>query len=767
MGNINDNRYKINSLNNNSTFYDWILHYNENVVGKLNKIVVYDGISGDGIDFTLGTTASDDPSGGQSTGVDLDAGIFRATLSKNIPGHLGVTFQGDVTVKGDLSFNQDPIYGSLIERTGFRVYGNTGGFTFGNVVRATTGGIKLARADGQRFGEVIGVVAGVTQDYMDICTSGVIEGDFSKALGETAPSGQTLTSGCSYFLDIGVSGGITASEPTAAGTVSKPVLLGITYDGKTSKAVVVNYRGQYLSLGLTADAPGFTANDNIAHVSLGNASGHQLTVGSIAGFNPGYNGSDPGFPVYGNGWFKVQSGGAGDSRDYTVGIVTQNYNLSGTYFIDVVGSGYIDQYAAANPGYYGLLYIQEDGTLKGWGTSYPFMFVWNQGGDDKAYIVNQRTVNLGGNPLSGGGGAFKSFIVDDSISGITFGQAFQDNLMINGAFNIWQRRVGDIADGRTGDAYFADRWVRIDGVSGGGGTSTYSLQKKSFSTTQTEIEAQPKYYITSNHNITGVTAGDHIYLVNRMEDNRFLNNEPVTLSFYAKCGVTGSTMGFVSRQYDGSSINTAHYDGVTGNQLSVGTSWRKYSVSFTIPQETTYSTDGYLDVGFNVTHIDSDFDLAQVKLERGNIPSLIEPVDERLELNKCRRYYQRSYNIDETTGSSTMSGGEPGTTSIDVLVTPLQDYYYTYPIRMRKNPDITFYSPFSGITGDVYNRTAKVDLGKASGTSNSGGSIRVTPTGATTISANIIEKDGMKILLHAGVVLWDSVSFHYKADADL
>ena len=602
---------------------------------------------------------------------------------------------------------------------------------------------------------------------MDICTSGVIEGDFSEALNAPGPLGKTLESGCSYFLDFGVSGGITANEPTATGLVSKPILIGITYDGPTSKAVVVNYRGQYLSAGLTADAPGYTANDNIASVSLGSgAGGHDLAVGTVAGYNPGYQGNSE-FPVYEGGWFKVQDDAG---RNYAVGVITRNYNISGTYFIDVVGSGFIDQFEPSPGGHYGLLYIQDTGAITSHylgDTNYPFMFVWSSGGDKKSYVVNQKSGGAGGNPLSGGGGGFRSFVVDNTLSGITYGQAFQDNLMINGSFHIWQRGIGDITGGKTGDAYFADRWVRIDGVSGGGGTSTYSVQKQAFSTTQSEVEGQPKYYIKSNHTITGVTAGDHIHLVNRIEDNRTLNNEPVTLSFYAKCGITGSTMGFVTRQHDGSDTNISYFGGETGTRISLGTSWRKYSVSFNVPKQTTYSTNGYLDLGFNVTHVNSDLDLAQVKLERGSLSTLIEPVNERLELDKCRRYYQRSYNTDQSTGSSTMIGGEPGTTSVDILVTPLQDYYYNFPIQMRKNPDITFYSPSSGITGDAYNRTARVDLGKASGTSNSSGNVRVTPTGAITISTNIIEKDGMKLSLNAGVVLWDSVSFHYKADADL
>ena len=57
MPNPNDNKYQIPTLTSTTTFYDWVNHYNQNVVGKLNNIKIYDGVSGDGVNLTLGTTA--------------------------------------------------------------------------------------------------------------------------------------------------------------------------------------------------------------------------------------------------------------------------------------------------------------------------------------------------------------------------------------------------------------------------------------------------------------------------------------------------------------------------------------------------------------------------------------------------------------------------------------------------------------------------------------------------------------------------------------
>ena len=103
MANVDDNLYKIPSLTGNDTFLDWVNHYNTTVVEKLNKTLIYNGASGDGISFTLGTTATNDPVGGITTGSDLPAGTFRADISGIIS--KGVTFEGDVSINGVLNYD--------------------------------------------------------------------------------------------------------------------------------------------------------------------------------------------------------------------------------------------------------------------------------------------------------------------------------------------------------------------------------------------------------------------------------------------------------------------------------------------------------------------------------------------------------------------------------------------------------------------------------------------------------------------------------------
>ena len=73
----------------------------------------------------------------------------------------------------------------------------------------------------------------------------------------------------------------------------------------------------------------------------------------------------------------------------------------------------------------------------------------------------------------------------------------------------------------------------------------------------------------------------------------------------------------------------------------------------------------------------------------------------------------------------------------------------------------------SGQTGDAFNRTAGVDLGKVNGTYGFDRAIRTAKAGQDCITATYATKNGMYIYMPCGVVLWDDISVHYIANADL
>lgn len=774
MAKVDDNYYSIPQITGNFTFADWASHYNTTVVNKLNLLKVFNGASGDGIVFTLGTTASDDPVGGETSGGDLPSGTFRCSLAEVIPN--GTTFAGDVSINGTLNYDL-----SRNEFSNLRVklYSNEGftgtkGFTFGMPIRVglkDSDGVEgcvggesyfLGKADSINNAETFGIVSGVTwpvdgsdipsgpytdsNTWIEATLSGRVKGDFSIANDDNTG----LAAGQVYFLSPGNSGGITTTEPTIAGQVSKPILLGLTED----EGVFLNYRGQFLQGTGTGGTGGIDNNKFIIADPTAD-----LVRGVVVGYR---NGS----------WQKCTDiTSVGDA----VGLVVKTFTLDGTDYMEIITSGHVNDIPVEDSST-GLLYVDSNGKLTSnlvQGLQKPFAVAWPESGGaltNRGVIINQNHSSGESEPFAGtarsAAGSPAWAYRSTNSGGVTYGSAINNNIMINGAFDVWQRSIGkDSAHNGIESTYFADRWARVNGVSGGGSSITSaSLERKTFDTNQSEVYGSPKYYMSSTHSISGPTDGDYIHLENRIEDVRTLGGEDVTLSFHAKCGVTGSTMGIVLNQYDGSNTTTS-----TVARASVGTIWGKYEVSFNIPTVSSVPTGKhYLGVGFDVTYMDTDFDVAKVKLERGLVATVNEPIKQNDELKRCSRYYQRSYNVDENTHSITMlDRNSPTITVVDFTITPLKDLYFKFPVRMRVSPSITFYSPSSGSTGDAYNRTAEVDLRYTSGTNGYGGTTRVAAAGSTTIKAEYKSEDGMVVIIPSGTVLWDQISTHYVADAEL
>ena len=791
--NVDDNNYIIPYLTGNHTFADWASHYNTGVVNKLNLGKIYNGVSGDGIVFTLGTTASNDPVGGVTSGGDLIAGTFRCSIADRIP--KGITFNEDVSILGELKYDLSRLENPAINIRVNSPQGYTGtkGFTFGNPIRVKSSNdigeegctgppnYYLGRADTVDFAEVMGVVKGVTwpvdgsnnpqgpytdsNTYIDVVLSGRIKGNFGDVWGYN--NGVGLTAGEIYFLSPGTSGGITPVEPTIAGQISKPIIMGLTGD----EGIVLNYRGQFLNGSGTGGTGGI--NDNRFFVATTNAN---LIRGVVAG----YNGSD---------WQVMK---APNELSMAAGLVIDRVTLDSVDYIEIVTCGHVNNIPVLGDGGgstpTGLVYVDSEGQLTSTnvaGAMKPFAVVWpdsDGSGTRRGVIVNQNHSGGGGAGSStasatwdGGAGrtnnlpgnwAYRS----STMGGATYGSAINGNILTNGGFDVWQRSIGkDAVYGATGTTYFADRWVRVDGVSGAGGVvGTYNIQRQEFAKNQIEVFGNPKYYISTKHNIAGTGGhhGDRIVIQNRVNDARTARGQDVTLSFSARCGVTGATMGIVVNQYDGTNSHTT-----TVANTTLGTIWGKHEVSFTVPSLSVSPTGKhYMGVGFDVTNLgplDTTFDLAKVKLERGLVATVNPPSNEEEELEKCSEFYQRTYNIDENTHSVTMlDSNNPTMTSLDITTTPMKDYYHRFPVRMNTIPDVTFFSPKTGTTGDAYNRTAEKDLRYTAGTNSPYGT-RVSSTGATTIIAEHKTRDGLYIVIPEGTVLWDQVNTHYVADSDL
>ncbi len=222
----------ISTLSGTSTFYDWFIKENNEIISKLNQVTVSGVCGGDGI---LAST-------------NLSSGLVTLSIggtSGNIT--TGLTFSGKVAFLGE----------TALPNVSYKITGittGTPGFTFGSVVRITSSGYTTAKASDADSAEVVGVISARNPSYSVVTLSGKIEGDFTNV------AGGTLSTGCVYFLDPTTSGNITATEPSTVGQVSKPVIIGL---GQTA-GMVVQYRGNYLN----ASSAGGESGTNRLYISF-------------------------------------------------------------------------------------------------------------------------------------------------------------------------------------------------------------------------------------------------------------------------------------------------------------------------------------------------------------------------------------------------------------------------------------------------------------------------------------------------------------------
>lgn len=111
---------------------------------------------------------------------------------------------------------------------GFHVSQNAHGMAVGNVVRYNGTIFVKAQADSAANAEAVGMVSDVLDvDHFDFIDCGAI------------PGLSGLTPGSVYFLSPTVAGGITTTEPTTVGQVSKPLMIAIS----ATEGFFFNFRG--------------------------------------------------------------------------------------------------------------------------------------------------------------------------------------------------------------------------------------------------------------------------------------------------------------------------------------------------------------------------------------------------------------------------------------------------------------------------------------------------------------------------------------------
>lgn len=794
----------ITTLGSTASFYDWFQSYNNNAVGKLNKMYVYNIYAGNGIGVTT------DGQGGY-------------TLSLTSVVSTGVTFSGDVIFSGNASFSSNIQIPNISQ--GFNGNFSSSGVTLGRVVRVnSTGGLSLADASGRTSAEAIGVVTAFSTTSSTVSLVGKISG--TTLTSEILEGGGVFSTGCVYFLSPNIPGKVTTVEPTLNGKVSKPILIAT----KSDEAIVLPFRGQYIDLVGICGASGSFNNIIVPIKSLGESeANYKLKPGSIMAFSAS---AITGVTLYQSStspslyYYKARNN---DATNSLLGIVNNYAAAPYSSTVDVVN--YMDVRPFASVVEFddlgwdstlknaGFIYLDSDGNPTLTANIYGPIGIAS-GENFLFYPLISQGQNKGPGP--------------DTSGTYSLVSTQPKNQLINGSLEIWQRvAVGEVSGYTTSatGGYFADRWCFINNYPGG---QTLGIRRYSFSENQTDVAGYPSYYF----NIQGTTkaANKTFFIENRKQDARNHANKQMTLSFYARNNTgTGVTFTPYIRQY-GSTYTSENLNDFTNIFIS-SASWQRYYSNILVPYPTgnTFSAESFLGVGIKAASSNFNVDFAQFMFEEGLTATKPDLIDADEEYKKCSFYYQRSYPRKTITGAHTVSinntasdvgfltnaQGFIGGGAVTGIVTSQPPIFvHTLPVKMRRSnifverpefyinngvelpanlielPNVRIFTPYTvdsnlnpiSSESTVYNYTANSVLSGTQGTNSlilvtlasyvggnplaALGVVRNYQSNVTNLKAGLVgNSDGsvssVGIKLQQGYLMFDTIAFHYVIDLDM
>jgi hypothetical protein len=211
------------------------------------------------------------------------------------------------------------------------------------------------------------------------------------------------------------------------------------------------------------------------------------------------------------------------------------------------------------------------------------------------------------------------------------------NVVINGAFNIWQRGTSFSTSG----SYTADRWYNWT-TSG-----TVSVSRQNFTGGELPVAGFGENQFFMRHSWT---AGNGFSIAEqRVEDVRTLSGQTVTLSFWARSNVSITSTPEIEQNF-GSGGSSATY--LLTTNVNIGTSWARHSVTYNIPNVSgkTIGANNFLAirpirVNGTTSH---QIDIWGVQLEVGSTSTGFRRNANSIagELAACQRYYWRTFATD-------------------------------------------------------------------------------------------------------------------------
>jgi hypothetical protein len=317
------------------------------------------------------------------------------------------------------------------------------------------------------------------------------------------------------------------------------------------------------------------------------------------------------------------------------------------------------------------------------------------------------------------------------VTGVTSAQSGYNvgrNALHNPYFNIQQRGTSFTTPGFT-----ADRWS----IGWSGGSGSMSLTAMTDADRAAIGDEAALYKVVDTFTGTGA-AGDYHQIIQQIENLHRLSGKTITTSFWAMCSATPLSVGVGNLLLFGTGGSPSAMIRPTGTPVALTTTWRRYSVTATLPSTAgmTYGTnnDSYLQVAFwlssgstyannagNIGVQSGTVSLWGAQCEVGTVMTPLEKIDPMLDLQRCQRFFQTGKYVVCFSNSS--AGGTVGNTwclpvqmraapTTAVIGTPA--YSNCSGARMADN-DVTGFTCVVAVTATgggygVFNWTASADL---------------------------------------------------------
>ena len=283
--------------------------------------------------------------------------------------------------------------------------------------------------------------------------------------------------------------------------------------------------------------------------------------------------------------------------------------------------------------------------------------------------------------------------------------------IINGNFDVWQRGTTKTITTNITD-FLTDRWkIAINPDSGTLPSIVVSRQLL----TSGDISNSFYYYrIAPDGAGTSLGNGAFDSLSQYIENGTRLlagDGKKVTLSFYARASVASKKIGISLRQNYGTTGSPTAEEIITGEIITLTSSWVKYTKTFTTNTLAgkTFGTsnDDFLRCIFysmwGTTIATAQFgggaaetyggsgtiDIAQVQLCAGDVALPFMPKSFEEELRACQRYYAKTFPYATAPAQAATLTGSLYTTASGTTVRLI----WFYPTPMRIAPTIVLYSP--------------------------------------------------------------------------